>query len=340
MWSTVGVGRALMLVSVVGMVGGGAALASGLGGDRPGLSLAGGLVAAVAAPLLVSGLALSGHARVREGGHGRESGKPARATISRAWETGPWVNDKPAIGMELSVDAGEEVFPATVKERLPNFHLLVGLLQPGTELPVRIATGSKGRRVAVDWEAWDDERSRGARAALADPVPELPTVAPALGAHVVDGVRRPARRRRVAVAVVVVAVPLGAGVALWSGGSETAGLVLCMAGAFIASFVVSSIVVGSREGVTLAEVPERGWPGDRGVAEVLEVWSIGRLGYERVHGFVLRVHAGGRQWDVQLRQAVPEQWLRSLDRGLRVAVRASPEDEGRVAIDWEAPVPP
>lgn len=322
----------MMLAAAAGFVGGGVALAAGWGGDDDTLALAGGLVSAGSVPWLVAGLALAGHSQNRE----RREKAPGRATILRAWETGPWINEKPAIGLELEVTVDGDTFPASTKVRLPNFHLQVGLLQPGVELPVLIDGEGSEADVDLDFEAWDAERAGAAMPDRPRPDGGLSRRTPEISPHVLDGVRRPVRPVRVIIGALIAAVPLVAGVALWSDDGAVAGLVLAMVGALLLSFVASTVVVGRREGVIWEEEPERTWPDEQGTAEVLEVWNIGDLGVKRVHGFVLRVHAGGSQWEVSLRQGVPADRVASLGPGLRVAVRAAPTDQRKVVIDWAA----
>jgi hypothetical protein len=324
--------RVLVLVAVMGLVGGGAALVAGLSGDDDALTLAGGLVSAGSLPWLVAALALAGHAQNRE----HRAKLPGRATILRAWETGPWVNEKPAIGLELEVTVDDGTFAASTKARLPNFHLQVGLLQPGVELPVLVDDAGPERAVEVDFEAWDAEHAGAAMPDRPRPEASLSRRTPEIGPHVLDGIRRPIRRVRVVIGALIATVPLVGGLSLWGDDGAVAGLVLAMVGALLLSFVVSTVVVGHREGAIWQEEPERNWPDEQGTAEVLEVWTIGDLGVKRVHGFVLRVHAGGSQWEVSLRQGVPADRVASLEPGLRVAVRATPTDQRRVAIDWAA----
>src|SRR5688572_17507065 len=116
--------RTVLIASGLGLLGGSTALAVGLAGGNEPLALGGGLVAAASLSTSLSGIAAAGFASSER----EQRLERGRAVILRAHEAGPWVNEKPAIAMELRVTVDGTTTTVDVKERLPNFHLQVGLL--------------------------------------------------------------------------------------------------------------------------------------------------------------------------------------------------------------------
>ena len=65
------------------------------------------------------------------------SGPSGQATIVSLREGGPYVNDRPTITMELDVDLpGRERYRAQARQTVGR--LVIGRLQPGTTIPVRV----------------------------------------------------------------------------------------------------------------------------------------------------------------------------------------------------------
>ena len=65
------------------------------------------------------------------------SGLSGQANIVSLQEGGPYVNDRPTITMELDVDLpGRERYRARAKQNVGR--LVIGRLQPGTTIPVRV----------------------------------------------------------------------------------------------------------------------------------------------------------------------------------------------------------
>ena len=65
------------------------------------------------------------------------AGLSGRATIVALSESGPYVNDRPTITMELDVDLpGRERYRAQARQVVGR--LVIGRLQPGATIPVRV----------------------------------------------------------------------------------------------------------------------------------------------------------------------------------------------------------
>jgi hypothetical protein len=66
-------------------------------------------------------------------------GLPGEATIVSLSEGGPYVNDRPTITMELDVELpGRERYRAQARQVVGR--LVIGRLQPGARIPVRVAS--------------------------------------------------------------------------------------------------------------------------------------------------------------------------------------------------------
>jgi len=75
-------------------------------------------------------------------------GRSGRATIVSLRESGPYVNNRPTITMELDVELpGGERYRGQAKQAVGR--LVIGRLQPGAEIPVRVDAADR-TNVSVD----------------------------------------------------------------------------------------------------------------------------------------------------------------------------------------------
>ena len=75
-------------------------------------------------------------------------GVSGEATISSLREGGPYINNRPTITMELDVAIpGREPYRAEAKQCVGR--LVIGRLQPGATVPVRVDPGDSGQ-VTID----------------------------------------------------------------------------------------------------------------------------------------------------------------------------------------------
>ena len=76
------------------------------------------------------------------------AGLSGQATIVRLSESGPYVNNRPTITMELDVDLpGSERYRAEAKQVVGR--LVIGRLEPGAVVPVRVDAKDRSK-VSVD----------------------------------------------------------------------------------------------------------------------------------------------------------------------------------------------
>jgi hypothetical protein len=78
-------------------------------------------------------------------------GVSGQATIVSLRESGPYVNDRPTITMQLDVDLpGSERYRAEAKQVVGR--LIIGRLEPGATIPVRVDAEDRSK-VSVDEQA-------------------------------------------------------------------------------------------------------------------------------------------------------------------------------------------
>jgi hypothetical protein len=90
-----------------------------------------------------------------EAGSVEPTGLAARGTIVSLREGGPYVNDRPTITMQLDVEIpGRERYSAQARQTVGR--LVIGRLQPGATIPVRVDPGDLAV-VVVDEAAMLDQ---------------------------------------------------------------------------------------------------------------------------------------------------------------------------------------
>ncbi len=275
--------------------------------------------------------------------------RPYLATLKRAEETGPWVNDIPALALTLEFQSERGPTSLTAKERPSNFHLTVPHLTPGAHLPI-YADIDEGK-ARVDWAAWNDARERQAPIEAPPSLnePALPRPSPSE-----DGTRLHPIHLRVAGSLCLAAASISVaflGYATLSAGGQSSVLGEALggldpratSGIAVAAFaigvgVIFHVILGFFGGdipvVHLPDAANRYAGRATGTVEA----SARRGRYLQKVCVELRVafEHEGRPRKTQMMVALPDAWSHVALDGRTLPIQYEPQDPRRVAIDWES----